>query len=115
MTRLYTLKGQRGRAVLCQDCGCDTIRTNNWYMVRDSVWLRAMPCRAGILCIPCLEWRLGQPLVPARFQIHPGRAAANGPRVAPSSESASGQLPQLHPINAVGNHDLGVLAIAGIA
>ena len=72
MTRLYTLKGQRGRAVLCQDCGCDTIRTNNWYMVRDSVWLRAMPCRAGILCIPCLEWRLGQPLVPADFKFTPG-------------------------------------------
>ena len=94
MTRLYTLKGQRGRTVLCQDCGCDTIRTNNWYMVRDSVWLRAMPSRAGILCIPCLEWRLGQPLVPADFKFTPGelqpmalasRPQANRPQVSSPS------------------------------
>lgn len=49
-------------AFLCIDCQADTLRTWEYYMVHSRVWLEAVPENqgAGMLCIGCLEKRLGR-------------------------------------------------------
>ncbi len=42
----------------CMDCKVDTAKINEYYMVRDDLWLKANPKRKGMLCIGCLENRL---------------------------------------------------------
>lgn len=46
---------------LCMDCGVDTI-PEEYYMVHDEIWLKAVPENHGMLCIGCLENRLGRSL-----------------------------------------------------
>lgn len=55
----------------CRDCGVDTAEIGEYYMVRDSVWRSVVPhkmrgpyCDDGgtMLCIGCLEVRLGRRL-----------------------------------------------------
>jgi hypothetical protein len=61
-----------GTYLNCWDCGVNTSRVGEWYMVHDHVWLAAMPDDRGILCIPCLERRLGRPLEwDADFRLTP--------------------------------------------
>lgn len=48
----------------CKDCGVDTGAIDEYYMVLDAVWIEAgggKPHR-GLLCIGCLEKRLGRQL-----------------------------------------------------
>lgn len=49
-------------AFLCLDCHVSTERAQEYYMVQDDVWLSAVPDGEGMLCIKCLEDRLGRPL-----------------------------------------------------
>jgi len=61
----------------CKDCGADTIAIGEYYIVRDEVWALAWPGyhnpRHGkllgerVLCIGCLENRLGRTLTRADF------------------------------------------------
>ncbi len=51
----------------CNDCNIDTRFINEYYMVNDDVWLKAVPGKKGILCIGCLEHRLGRELKPRDF------------------------------------------------
>jgi hypothetical protein len=58
----------------CADCGVNTSRIGEWYMVKDAVWEQAWPGtpRIGtdylhILCIDCLERRLGRTLAAYDF------------------------------------------------
>ena len=60
----------------CADCGIGTIRLGEWYMVNDDVWERAWRGRRKwwhrlpgqeVLCIGCLERRLGRTLVACDF------------------------------------------------
>lgn len=62
----------------CADCGTGTIRSGEWYMVRDDVWQQAWRGRARkswhgrvpgqeVLCIGCLEKRLGRTLMACDF------------------------------------------------
>jgi len=52
----------------CFDCGVNTLETNEYYMVTDSCWARAkMKARDGMLCVGCLERRLGRKLTPRNF------------------------------------------------
>jgi hypothetical protein len=51
----------------CLDCGVDTGRINEYYMVTDEAWLSANPLEDGMLCIGCLEGRLGRRLTPEDF------------------------------------------------
>src|SRR5262245_26874344 len=61
----------------CADCGLGTIRLGEWYMVRDDVWEQAWAERRKswhgrvpgqeILCIGCLEQRLGRTLMACDF------------------------------------------------
>jgi hypothetical protein len=49
----------------CVDCGVDTINAREYYIVRDEVW-PLDPC-GGMLCVGCLEERIGRRLTPADF------------------------------------------------
>jgi hypothetical protein len=61
----------------CADCGLGTIRLGEWYMVHDHVWEQAWAGRrkswqgrvpgTEILCIGCLEQRLGRTLMAYDF------------------------------------------------
>jgi hypothetical protein len=54
----------------CCDCGVDTNAIGEWYMVLDQVWREAWPGQqiqrsspgSQILCIGCLEQRIGRTL-----------------------------------------------------
>jgi hypothetical protein len=55
----------------CLDCGVNTSKISEYYVVHDEVWLKANPDRAGMLCIGCLETRLGRKLTPRDFDDAP--------------------------------------------
>ena len=44
----------------CAACGVNTLHINEYYMVTDEVWEAAWPQDRGMLCIGCLENRLGR-------------------------------------------------------
>ena len=46
----------------CLDCGVNTADAHEYYMVKDNIWLKAHPKDDGMLCIACLETRLGRVL-----------------------------------------------------
>ena len=57
---------------LCVDCGVDTFETKEYYMVTDSCWKRAgMKPYGGMLCVGCIESRLGKKLTPQNFSECP--------------------------------------------
>jgi hypothetical protein len=58
---VFSLRPERHFA--CVDCGADTLRLGEYYMVWRDVWAAAGPdCDDGMLCIGCLEARLGRRL-----------------------------------------------------
>lgn len=60
----------------CVDCGVDTARIGEHYFVNDSVWYSAYASERGMLCIGCLEKRLGRLLVASDFKdCHVNRMA----------------------------------------
>jgi hypothetical protein len=63
-------KRDAGRFI-CLDCQNDVLRAGEYYMLRDLVWLAANPRRQGMLCIGCVEKRLGRRLAPEDFQGAP--------------------------------------------
>jgi hypothetical protein len=54
------------QSFLCVDCDIDTLAVGEYYMVTDSCWRRAGNVD-GMLCIVCLEKRLGKPLTARNF------------------------------------------------
>jgi len=58
---------------LCVDCGIDTsskLGVSEYYMVHDSVWaLAKLPEPDAMLCIGCLENRIGRKLTRADFNM----------------------------------------------
>jgi hypothetical protein len=59
---------------LCLDCGVDTSSKNGigeYYVVTDELWACANPGDVGMLCIGCLERRLGHELTPDDFKSCP--------------------------------------------
>jgi hypothetical protein len=52
---------------LCLDCTVDTCESGEYYIVRDAVWLAVNPNNKGMLCISCLEQRLGRELTSEDF------------------------------------------------
>ena len=55
---------------LCIDCSIDTF--DEYYMVHDTVWLSVVVTKkSGMLCIGCLETRLGRRLTRADFTDAP--------------------------------------------
>lgn len=50
----------------CRDCGINTIAIREYYMVQKPLW-NEHGVTKGMLCIGCLEKRMGRKLVPADF------------------------------------------------
>lgn len=50
------------RKFLCLDCGIDTGAIYEHYMLIDSTWYLIHDSKIGMLCIGCLEIRLGRQL-----------------------------------------------------
>jgi hypothetical protein len=79
----------------CADCGMDTLRGDNWYMVQNHIWHSVWPESktanaalgsgddeiipfSEILCLDCLRKRLGRDLRPDDFtDDHVNDAARN--------------------------------------
>ena len=55
----------------CLDCGFNTKEGHEYYTVHDEVWLKAHPDDWGMLCIGCLEERLGRVLTRHDFPDYP--------------------------------------------
>lgn len=55
----------------CLDCGIDTADSHEYYMVKDRLWRKANPKMDGMLCITCLESRLGRVLTYKDFTRAP--------------------------------------------
>ena len=52
---------------LCLDCGIDTGRLNEHYFINTELWLSLVTSKLGMLCVGCLEKRLGRQLNKADF------------------------------------------------
>jgi hypothetical protein len=58
----------------CLDCRSETTFVKgNWeyYMIHNAIWLKANPQINGMLCIGCLENRIGRRLIPDDFTDAP--------------------------------------------
>ena len=52
----------------CRDCGVNTYDLGEYYMVNNDLWAQLAPQKlAGLLCVGCLENRIGRELVAADF------------------------------------------------
>lgn len=56
---------------LCMDCGKDTNKSNEYYSLKRRVWRKANPLIARMLCLSCVERRLGRDLTAADFSRAP--------------------------------------------
>lgn len=58
------LYNKKHSVCFCMDCGYNTLLSNHdYYMVRDRVWDAHVETTEGMLCVSCLEWRMGRNLV----------------------------------------------------
>lgn len=61
---------------LCMDCGVDTGKIGEHYMLKDEVWNLIHDSNKGMLCIEHAEKRLGRKLIPTDFNAsHVNRPA----------------------------------------
>lgn len=68
MPRLDKRSPKEVKDWLCLDCKVDTFHNGEYYMVQFDLWYQAVPKgKSGMLCIGCLENRLGRQLTPADF------------------------------------------------
>lgn len=56
---------------LCLDCHVDTGAIHEYYMLKNELWGRVNPALSGMLCLDCVEKRLGRPLFPVDFVDSP--------------------------------------------
>lgn len=54
----------------CIDCGINTHRIREYYMVENHIWEEYVPEYQGMLCIECLEARMGRELNASDFPSH---------------------------------------------
>lgn len=55
------------RRFLCEDCRTDTGKIGEFYFVHTTLWLTVMHSIDGMLCVGCLEGRLGRTLTARDF------------------------------------------------
>jgi hypothetical protein len=55
------------RKFLCMDCKVDTGKIGEHYMLADSTWNLIHDSNKGMLCIGCVESRLGRQLISTDF------------------------------------------------
>lgn len=70
------------RKFLCLDCRVDTGKIHEHYFIRTDVWLSVVESIVGMLCIGCLEQRLGRELTPDDFTD----CSLNSPKYEPKSQ-----------------------------
>lgn len=56
---------------ICIDCDVNTMDIDEYYMLKEEVWLSIVPEDKGMLCIKCVEQRLGRKLAPEDFSYCP--------------------------------------------
>jgi hypothetical protein len=56
-----------GKPYACNDCGIDTNAEQEYYMVKDKIWKESKVPKKAMLCILCLEKRLGRMLHKSDF------------------------------------------------
>lgn len=66
---------------ICLDCGVDTGAIYEHYMLVDSTWYLIHDSKTGMLCIGCVEIRLGRQLNSNDFN----NSYLNNPSTAPKS------------------------------
>ncbi len=74
---------RRRSRFLCLDCGHDTGKMKEFYFVQTEVWLAAVGSINGMLCVGCLEQRLGRHLTALDFTP----ASINNPYHGPGKSS----------------------------
>lgn len=55
----------------CAACEVNTLHINEYYMVTDEIWQIVWPEKRGMLCIGCVEAKLGRTLTRADFTDAP--------------------------------------------
>lgn len=57
----------------CIDCGINTLDIKEYYMVHDDIWMdqARLDVDSGMLCIGCLESRIGRELTRLDFTDYP--------------------------------------------
>lgn len=71
-----------GRRLACVDCGVNTARLGEYYMVWPDVWASSgLRHDDGMLCVGCLEHRLGRRLNAVDFTAVPVNFDRVGPRL----------------------------------
>jgi len=78
---------------ICKDCGFNTLHGDEYYMVTNEAWKASgLTSNGGMLCIGCLETRLGRELTGEDFPDYPinrgvfGMSARIKARIATSNE-----------------------------
>ena len=61
------MPGKSRRRFFCIDCKVDTGKICEYYFVHTALWLSVMPSVKEMLCIGCLEKRLGRELRASDF------------------------------------------------
>lgn len=69
------------RKFLCLDCKQDTGKMREHYFIHTELWLKVVDSIVGMLCVGCLEARLGRNLVPSDFT----NCTVNNPKYEPKS------------------------------
>ena len=67
---------------MCLDCGVDTGKICEHYFVHTELWLSVVANIKGMLCVGCLERRLGRKLVRKDFP----KVTINNPRYEAKSD-----------------------------
>lgn len=60
-------KAMKRKKWLCLDCGIDTGHAKEHYFIDLTLWLSAVGSKQGMLCIGCLETRIGRELKAGDF------------------------------------------------
>ena len=64
---------------ICLDCKVDTGKIGEHYFVNLDLWMKAVNSKTGMLCIGCLEKRIGRKLTPMDFpDVHINRPSTSG-------------------------------------
>jgi hypothetical protein len=61
---------------LCMDCSVDTLAAGEYYALKDQLWRRINPLVIGMLCLSCVEDRLGRSLWSGDFARAPVNAVS---------------------------------------
>ena len=86
-------KSTRNRTrFLCLDCKVDTGKAREFYYLVPKTWRAAHDSISGMLCVGCIETRLGRTLTPSDFT----NATINNPKYTPMSDRLRSRIVPVH-------------------